>query len=165
MATKSKTKNKEPSLFEIEFSVYQLEHCCGIGEVGGFRELSGGPQWWGGPADEPKFHTKKEQVDDLYKRIVEETWSARKDQYYSCLLITLISCYEAAKTKNSITPAHKKAGDAQFPELEEKLLEEGWIISQVFINPNHGNEVTMYTKYFPDRDKDPYEDEYDEDEF
>jgi hypothetical protein len=65
MATK-KTKNKEPEFFEYDYHVNQLEYCCGIGEIGGLRELEGSPKWWGGPAGEPKFHTKKEQVDDLY---------------------------------------------------------------------------------------------------
>lgn len=152
------TKNSE-GFHEVNFYVDQMPGCCGIGVVFNFEEDSGHEWDWRSSRQvnkKPEYKTKKEQVDALYKNILGDTGNPSGD-YFTTLMITLVSSYA-------------KDGSHQFKELEDKLLEEGWTINQVFINPNHGNEVTVYSKYFPERDMHPKElaelngDYYDDDD-
>jgi hypothetical protein len=148
MATKSKKKLLYP---EKTFEVYQLNCCCGIGEVGMFRDKEPYYDYFSGKREEvkPKYATREEQAEACYREFVEETKNGDDwvDGQYSQVLVSLVSSYGPDNS-------HEE-GTAQFPELEEILLREGWTIYSVFINPNHGNEVTLYGKYFPDRTKHP----------
>lgn len=147
MATKKLSKPRK-KYRKILFEVDQLPGCCGIGAICQFEEED---MWeysfrdWQSRAKRPAlFATKQEQAEELYQRILHETWgpSARYGDGYSQLMISLVSNYA-------------KDGAHQQPELEQVLLKEGWTVYSVFINPNHGNEVTLYGKYFPERDKHP----------
>jgi hypothetical protein len=150
MATKKPSEPRK-KYRKVGFEIEQMPGCCGIGVVFSFEETpdteyvySG---WKATPVPvKPDFVTKEEQAEELYKRILEETWGpkARYGGHYSQLMISLVSNY-----------ADKRDNKQQFPELEDVLLKEGWTIYSVFINPNHGNEVTLYGKYFPERNKHP----------
>jgi hypothetical protein len=153
MATK-KPSNPRKKYRKVDFTVDQMPGCCGIGVVCAFQESG---EWdytgWRRKPAKSIFITKEEQAEELYKRILEETWGskARYGEGYSQLMISLVSNY-----------ADNRANKHQFPELEDLLIKEGWTIYSVFINPNHGNEVTLYGKYFPERNKPYDEDEDDE---
>jgi hypothetical protein len=156
MATKIKEKLLYP---EKEFQVAQLNFCCGIGEVGSFQDEEDRYDWnWNGPRQliskaKKKYATREQQAEACYQEILSETCTGGYDgEYYSQLLISLVSNYGPDSDQ-------EKRGTAQYPELEEILLREGWTIYSVFINPNHGNEVTLYGKYFPDRTKHPDDEE------
>ncbi len=132
----------------INFDIDQLPGCCGIGVVGRFNTEH--PSYYDnyGRRREARtkemFSTAKKQAEDCYKRLVDETYgedAAVNDNSFSTLIITLVSYY-----RDKPAPDH-----IQLPELHNILIRKGWEISQKFINPNHGNEVTMYTKYFPER--------------
>lgn len=145
------TSKKLPKL---EFSIEQMPGCCGIGVVAHFKEEEGGYDWRTEKVKRVKriFETKEEQAEDCYKRILEDTWNESiYGEHYAQLLISLVSNYQGK-------PAGK---DIQFPELQDVLIREGWTIHSVFINPNHGNEVTLFGKYFPERDELPKEDDDD----
>jgi hypothetical protein len=153
MATK-KPSNPRKKYRKVDFTVDQMPGCCGIGVVCEFQESG---EWdytgWRRKPAKSIFITKEEQAEELYKRILEETWGskARYGEGYSQLMISLVSNY-----------ADNRANKHQFPELEDLLIKEGWTIYSVFINSNHGNEVTLYGKYFPERNKPYDEDEDDE---
>lgn len=141
MATKNKVKEAKPRKIypKKKFCVGQLGWCCGVGVIGGFDDDTGYYDWVA-----PKLYTtREEQAEGCYKDILEGTTKEDGDGYYVQLLLTLVSSYGPGNGKTT--------GSAQFPELEEILIREGWTIASVFINPRHGNEVTMYTKYFPER--------------
>jgi hypothetical protein len=148
MATK---KNKFP---KMNYELLSLNYCCGIGEVGRFREQEDGYDWgnWGNGFTskqvkaEKLYKTKEEQAEACYADIVQKTGSGDNfgDDFFSQLIITLVSSY------GSDQGGHKKDSH-QWQEMEDILLREGWTIWSVFVNPNHGNEVTVYGKYFPDR--------------
>jgi hypothetical protein len=149
------TKNGTKKLFkEKTFQLEQLPGCCGVGVISYFKDEEPTYDYSRGwtpkrTAPRNKYETKEEQAEACYKKFIEQTWDeddAYDDNAYSYLMITLVSNYD--KPMNGF-----KAGDHQYPEMEEILLREGWNINQVFINPNHGNEVTVYSKYFPERDK------------
>jgi hypothetical protein len=150
MATK-KPSNPRKKYRKVDFAVDQMPGCCGIGVVFEFQE-SGGWDYTGWRKAKSIFITKEEQAEELYKRILEETWGSKarygENNSYSQLMISLVSNY-----------ADNRDNKHQFPELEELLLKEGWTIYSVFINPNHGNEVTLYGKYFPERNKHPDDEE------
>jgi hypothetical protein len=155
MATKIKEKLLYP---EKTFEVSQLNCCCGIGEVGFFHDEEDRYEWrWNGQREliekaKKKYATKEQQAEACYRQILAKTCEGGYDgQYYSQLLVSLVSSYGPDNSQEE--------GSAQFPELEEILLREGWTIYSVFINPNHGNEVTLYGKYFPDRTKHPDDEE------
>lgn len=145
MATKSGTKSPKKTLKRIDFGVDEFPGCCGIEVVARFKEEEGVYTYPGGYWGNPKWRAARnhhssveEQIDDLYNRILEHTSCP-------CVLITLVSRFEH-------NDQGYKAGEAQLPLLHEKLIAEDWQINQVFINPEHGdNEVTLYTKTFPER--------------
>lgn len=151
MATKSGNKEeKQKKTFKrLNFWTEDMPGCCGIQVVANFQEApveyDYGDDWMSAPKRKyprPLFATKKEQIDDLYERVVKATDSP-------CLLISLVSRWNQTEGKD------KQKDTAQLPELADKLLEEGWEINQVFINPVHGNnEVTLYSKTFPERQED-----------
>jgi hypothetical protein len=154
MATK-KPSNPRKKYRKVNFEIEQMAGCCGIGVVFSFQEKDEFEyvyHGWNSVREETplEFVTKEEQAEELYKRILEETWGkkARYGDGYSQLMISLVSNY-----------ADKRDNKHQFPELEELLIKEGWTIYSVFINPNHGNEVTLYGKYFPERNKHPDDEE------
>jgi hypothetical protein len=157
MATK-KPSNPRKKYRKVNFEIEQMAGCCGIGVVFSFEEGPDTEYTYSGwntvrvPV-KPEFVTKEEQAEELYKRILKETWGpeARYGNQYSQLMISLVSNY-----------ANNRDNKHQFPELEDLLIKEGWTIYSVFINPNHGNEVTLYGKYFPERNKPYDEDEDDE---
>jgi hypothetical protein len=152
MATKKPSEPRK-KYRKVLFDVDQMPGCCGIAVVFSFEEV-GEYTYHGWEAtrkrNQVEFVTKEEQAEELYKRILEETWGkkARYGDHYSQLMISLVSNY-----------ADKRDNKHQFPELEDVLLKEGWTIYSVFINPNHGNEVTLYGKYFPERNKHPDDEE------
>jgi hypothetical protein len=156
MATK-KPSNPRKKYRKVSFEIEQMAGCCGIGVVFSFEEGTHTEYTYSGwntvcvPV-KPEFVTKEEQAEELYKRILKETWGpgTRYGDHYSQLMISLVSNY-----------ADNRDNKQQFPELEELLLKEGWTIYSVFINPNHGNEVTLYGKYFPERNKHPDDEEED----
>lgn len=160
------TKNKEKKQFKkLTFHICQLPGCCGIGIISSFDEEQGRYEYLDWRHDrfvkaKPKFATEEEQAQDAYDRLIADTWwTTRKDgsedyDDYSCLMISLVSAYSSARPFPSKHPT-----GVQFPALQDILIREGWQINQVFINPNHGNEVTLFTKYFPDRKT--LEDDYD----
>lgn len=158
MATKTEVKEK-PQFKELNFSVQQFPGCCGIGVISGFRLDEGSHNWHTGRTSvaKKKYLTLEEQADACYKKILKETWGDWDS--YSYLQIALVSHYS-----DSHDNPKEKRGQAQYPELQEKLIAEGWTIQQVFINPNHGNEITVYSKYFPERDKYPMEGNHDDDD-
>lgn len=169
MATKKtkvieeKSKKQFPRL---SFYVEQLPGCCGIGVVSNIKDEEGGWNSRSYRAEPPKkiHETKEEQAEALYKEIVERTKSGGWDgDFYSQVLISLVSNYD-----RSFSPG--RAGQHQNQELQDILLREGWTIYSVFINPNHGNEVTLYGKYFSDRtvhpdDLEEEEEDHDEEDF
>jgi hypothetical protein len=135
---------------EIHFGIDELPYCCGIGVPCGFNEDVGYTgYWWGGESTKPKklYKTREEQAEALYKNILSE--NGLSDQY-PYLIISLVSNYSSGDKK----------GTAQLPELQDILIREEWTINQVFINPNHGNEITVFSKYFPEFE----DEEEDEDE-
>jgi hypothetical protein len=160
MATK-KSEEKEKKLFpKKQFYVAQLPGCCGIGVISDIQDSEGTWDFSRGsygrmrPAKK-EFFTKEEQAEAVYKEMVERTASdgwGIGDGFYSQLLISLVSNYDRDFNE-------RLAGQHQFPELQDILLREGWTIYSVFVNPNHKNEVTLYGKYFPERDKHPDDDE------
>ena len=147
MATKSKVKEAKPRKVypKKNISVGQLGWCCGVGEIGGFEDETGYYDWYSRKRSpvEKLYVTREEQAEACYKEILERTAKEDGDGYYTQLLLTLVSSYGPGNGRTE--------GSAQFPELEEILIREGWTVASVFINPRHGNEVTMYTKYFPER--------------
>lgn len=147
MATNSEVKKAKPRKVYPKkiFCVGQLGWCCGVGEIGGFEDEARYYSWFDTRRSLAKklYFTREEQAEACYKDILERTTKEDGDGYYVQLLLTLVSSYGPENGKT--------AGSAQFPELEEILIREGWTIASVFINPSHGNEVTMYTKYFPER--------------
>jgi hypothetical protein len=155
------TKKSKGKFAKMEFGLCSLNYCCGIGEVGSFREEESRYEWWpkekNVPAEKP-YATKEEQAEACYAEIVQKTGSGDNwgDDFFSQLVITLVSSY------GSDQGVHKKDSH-QWPEMEDILLREGWTIWSVFINPNHGNEVTVYGKYFPDRIKHPDDEDNDDD--
>ena len=154
MATKTKKKAKK--LFpKIDFGVQQLPGCCGIGVVGYFEEETGGYDYRLNRVREAKtgFASAKAQANDCYERILKDTWDGWND--YTYLQISLVSNYVGGD----------KPGTAQLPALQQKLIDEGWTINMVFINPNHGNEVTLFSKYFPERLEKPNERQLEEDDW
>lgn len=164
MATKAGTKEKK-TYKELTFYVEDFPGCCGIQVVGSFREEGGHYTYpngmWGGGKWNPaknKYVTAEEQAEAVYKKILKETECP-------CLTVSLVSRWNQTEGKN------KEEGTAQLPALHDILIREGWQINQVFINPVHGdNEVTLFTKVFPERcepagkgedwaDEEVYEDE------
>lgn len=146
MATKSGTKKPKAVFKRIQCYTEEFPGCCGISVICNLREEEGeydypngywrGARW---KAARAKFATKEEQIDDLYKRIVDSIETP-------CALLSLVSRWNQTEGKN------KQEGTMQLPELHDKLLEEGWQINQVFINPVHGdNEVTLFSKVFPEK--------------
>jgi hypothetical protein len=121
-----------------------------------FRDKEPYYDYFSGKREEvkPKYATREEQAEACYKDFLKETNGGGDygDDFYSQLLVSVVSSYGPEN-------APEKVGTAQYPELEEILLREGWTIYSVFINPNHGNEVTLYGKYFPDRTKHPDDEE------
>jgi hypothetical protein len=159
------TKKSKGKFAKMDYSLCSLNFCCGIGEVGSFREEEDHRDWGDWRNHRPKmiiaeklFATKEEQAQACYDDIVKRTGSGDNfgDDFFSQLLITLVSSY------GSDQGSHKKDSH-QWPEMEDILLREGWTIWSVFINPNHGNEVTVYGKYFPDRIKHPDDEDNDDD--
>jgi hypothetical protein len=155
MATKNKPVKKYK---DLDFQVEELPGCCGVGIVYYFEEKRGAYNWQSGRYSRVtgKHATLEAQAEACYKEILERTWQEGTfGNNYSYLQIALVSNYVNGD----------KVGSAQLPELQEKLLEKGWTINMVFINPNHGNEVTVYSKYFPERNtlpKDDFEELHDE---
>lgn len=152
MATKTlkkPVKEKEKSkatLPKMEYSCGQMGHCCGIAEIGGFEHDTGGYNWHTGKHYSAKLvhETKEEQAEACYKSFIEETG----EEGYALLLLSLVTKY------GKHDYAHHKAGESQWPEMEAILKREKWRVYKRFINPFHGNEVTLYGMYFDDRAKD-----------
>lgn len=138
------TKKYAKMMFEVD----EMPGCCGIGIAYHFNARENGYyDWYSRSTKKPDllFTTKKQQAEDCYKDILNKT------DDYTQVLVSLVSSYHKGNGKPE--------GSHQWPELEEVLLREGWTIFSVFINPNHGNEVTLYGKYFPERDRETDEDD------
>lgn len=145
MATKTKKKFKK-----ITFGIDEFPYCCGIGVPCGFREDEGGYSWEKGKYVSARniYETEEEQAEALYKEMIEHNEQVSQ---YSYLTIALVSNYK-----------NKGAEDqGQLPKFQDILIREDWTINQVFINPNHGNELTVFSKYFPEI---RYADENDDDD-
>ena len=147
LKTMSEVKTKRPRVKkryrDIAFEVEALVGCCGIGVVFQFEEMEESNGYWGSPAIPLKHATKEAQAKACYKEILEKTEKGNTwgDDKFTTLLISLVSKYK--------TP--RDGQEAQFPELAALLVKEGWKIDQQFVNPNHGNEVILYSKHFPER--------------
>jgi hypothetical protein len=169
MATKSKEVKKK-LLNKITFHITEMPGCCGIGVANGFSADAGAGRWvYRGGRDrfipqKGKFDTPEEQARNCLDRILKHSWDkdnsySVSDGNYSCVYVNLISNYSEREDQ----PDEKRM---QFPALQDLLIAEGWVINNVFINPNHGNEITVFSKYFPDRDKnlDEYYDDNEDDD-
>lgn len=142
MPKKSKVAPKKYR--EWRFYHDQFSGCCGIGIFCRFQQA---PTHdldyetdWRRPqkkVNDTKFDTMEEVAEDLYQRMIKY---AEELSYYTTYQIALVSHYDTGPN----------AGTHQFQELEDILLREEWVITQVFINPNHGNEITLFTKHFPE---------------
>ncbi len=143
MTKKNKAKLLYPAL---TFYMEELPGCCGIGVAANIHEEQPHYYYDGRRVRtttiKKEHATREEQAEACYKEILKrsagkDSWS--EDGYYSQLLVSLVSNYAEKKDTH------------QNQALEDLLLKEGWSIYSVFINPNHGNEVTLYGKYFPER--------------
>jgi hypothetical protein len=159
--TTTKAPAKPRKLYpDLSYQVGNMNGCCGIGVVSNFTDSHG--EWdysdWNSrykPAKK-KYVTKREQAQACYNAFIDETAKGGRygDTFYSQLLVSLVSSY--GKNNDVAVGSH------QNQDLQDILLENGWVIYSVFINPNHGNEVTLFGKYFPERDKVPSDDEGDD---
>lgn len=149
-STLEKIMAKSKKFPQLTFHVSQLPGCCGIGVVHNFEDAEPQYDWRTGKQKrlERPFKTKEEQAEGCYKGLLEATCYPR--DHYAQLLIALVSNYEGIKNE---------AKQVQRPELQDLLIREGWTIHSVFINPNHGNEVTLFGKYFPERHEVPEEED------
>jgi hypothetical protein len=177
MAKKSKTaavvESKEgvgeeapkPLFRRINFYVDELPGCCGVGVIHAFKEEDEYKHNSFGHRKRTKrrFFTREEQAQACYEKLLKFL-TGEIDDYtfgyatYNTYIITLVSNYK-----------DKGADDqGQFPELQDVLLANGWQINQVVVNPNHDNEITMFSKYDPtwgqDAEEEDEDDEYDDDE-
>lgn len=140
--TKSKTTGPKKQFRNLRFYVDQLPGCCGIGVVANFEEEEEFRYYWGNHKEqsEAPWATLEEQAEDCYKRILEKTWGETTDgDEYSTLMITLVSKYKDTKK------------GPQLPALAALLKKKRWKVAEKFINPNHGNEVTLFVKHFGNR--------------
>lgn len=136
---------------DITFSVDQLPGCCGIGVAYSFAEQPAiDYQHWGykGVAVAPKYSTEREQAEAAYEEIINTLFM---DNQYTTGYITLVSKYRDEGPRSD--PEYMKNGDGtlkrQFPALQDLLVKKGWDVNHQFINPNHGNEITVFSIHFP----------------
>ena len=162
MATKAAVKKPEKNYPRISFSIEQSNWCCGLGEVGNFVEDTDAGWMWGSNGKYQKkpskpFSSLKEQA----KACLTEIYKSNDENYtYGQLFATFVSKYEGTNK-------------AQFPELVEAMLKDGWTEVARWVNPNHGNELIMLTKTLQDvierrlteENYDEYEDEEDDGEW
>ena len=159
---------------KINFVVEQFPGCCGIGIACYFEEASEYDYQWYWQAgiskkvQNPTFKTEQEQAEDCYKRILNQVFEEEK---YTTCMIALVSKYEGGKRGDEKWATNKDGSiERQFGALQDLLVENGWEITHQFINPNHGNENTVFTIHFPplveeynkafnDEDNGIYEDE------
>lgn len=142
----------DKKLRDITFQIEEMPGCCGIGVVCCFDEEEAFRWTNWGERKHPvpgKYETPEEQAEACYKSILNKTWGkgAIPDDWadgteYSTLQISLVSKY-------------RNDGPPQFPALQTLLKRKQWRTLS-FINPNHGNQVTLFTKHFPRR-KELYE--------
>lgn len=111
---------------ELTSDVNGFPGCCGIGVLCNFEIDSEGDYRYDKAQATPKEFEKWYKSDVRYAR-----------GEYRHLMVTLVSSYKGSKTE-------------QIPGFIEWLeKEKGWEKSSVFVNPNHGNEVTVLQKTFP----------------
>jgi len=123
------SKKRYPKLLS---EMAQFPGCCGIGVIYDIREDDGENWWQSTPVkvDRP-YKTRLQQAKAWYDTDI------KGQSEYATLMISLVSAYKG-------TNVH------QHQHVEELLIKKGWTINSVFINPNHGNEITLYSKYFPE---------------
>jgi hypothetical protein len=161
----------KPTLRRINFYIDALPGCCGVGVIYNIKEEDE-YKYTGHYGDgrrvraKRRYFTKEEQAQACYDRLVKvlENEDNFDHQYgsagYNTYLITLVSNYAEKGTDDQ----------GQFPELQDVLLANGWQINQVVVNPNHGNEITLFSKHDPkwgdaeEEDEDEDEEEEDDDE-
>lgn len=139
MATKAAVKKPEKNYPRIIFSIEQSSCCCGLGEVGNFVEGPDAEWMWGSNGKYQKkpskpFSSLKEQAKACLAEIYKIN---NQDHEYGQLFATFVSKYQGTNK-------------AQFPELVEAMLRDGWTEVARWVNPNHGNELIMLTKTLQD---------------
>jgi hypothetical protein len=149
-----KKMSKLYSLEEHAFNIDQYPYCCGIDVACGFTIKSfdpvkeaaakkadedlrarhrAGQYWWGNytPAN-PKT------LPQIHKWYVDQIKKSRAAQIVQAALISKYKVPIDGRTE-------------QVPGLIEYLVKKQWVIQQVFINPAHGNEITIVQKKFRGR--------------
>lgn len=121
------TKKSEILYSTLRYEVNDFPSCCGICVVSEFTVNTA----WGRLSDEK--YTAKQQAQEVYPRIVDSIQNFGA----TTALIALVSNYRGENT-------------GQLPELEKELQKQGWQINQVAINGKTGNEITLYSKHFPE---------------
>lgn len=139
------------TLRDLVFSIDQFPGCCGIGVAYSFREQDAVDyRGWGykGVEVKPKYSTEQEQAEAAYDDIINDLFM---ENQYTTGYITLVSKYRDEGPRSD--PEYMKNGDGtlkrQFPALQDLLVAKGWEVNHKFVNPNHGNEVTVFSIHFP----------------
>lgn len=150
--SETKTKKKAgPSTKvhrKMNFGISELPGCCGIAVVNSFMiedEYEYGYGSWEQNRRKlvkPKYETLEEQAEFCYQELVAKSYEEADYDKYTTLLVSLVTKYQNPE---------EEGVKAQFPELAKILDREGWDKVKTFINPNHGNEVTLWIKHFPER--------------
>ena len=135
-------------LREHSFQMDQYPNCCGIDVATGFyvdetteeeykkqlaefnKEYKNASNWW--RPDPPAKPLKLAAVHKWYEKKIRDRRAAARVQ------LALITKY-------------KSTGKEQVPGLSEYLQKKGYEVQQVFINPAHGNEITILQKTWKNR--------------
>lgn len=144
------TMSKKKQFPYKDFELEEYPSCCGIGCITEIREEESSYSGWAQPPKPPKlrFTTRTEQAIDFVER-VEKRLTASETGYAQGL-VALVSRYKEERPRDWYSGKEGEIVKSQAPEIEEQLLKNGWTIYNVFINPKHGNEITLYGKFFED---------------
>jgi hypothetical protein len=129
---------KKSEFPRITFSLGSIPNCCGIIELGEFKESTGSRDWFNNRYEPGEFFdTEEEQFKDFNDTFDAELASYIKHGNCEGGRYLLIA---------SLVTKYGKTNRGQFPILQKWFEEKGWKVNVSFKNDNTGNVVTMYQK-------------------
>lgn len=155
-APKAPPKPK-PEFVPLTFTGNQFPGCCGIFAPNMFTEqlyTYDYSQFHSVRKETPKqFFSRKEQAEACVKAIED---GAIKNLSYQ-IMVALVWKYGPGQSPTGL--------DTQLPELQQALLDAGYVVDHEWLAPRHGNTLRVYSKLLPYEPKPTYDnDEEEEDE-